>query len=155
MLTPAQVAQRANVHVNTVRNYSTDYADLLSPAARGTNGPRLYSDNDVETICAIAALRKSGVPPADVVAHLQARPVIDVEATAPQESPQTAYNALQAPPLALSGTRDAYNALQARLEAMQRAEVQRQLWSHGVAFYLGMLTAGVIFFATWLLVNGR
>lgn len=91
MLTPAQVAKIANVHPNTVRKYSRDYAEFLSENARGDDGPRLYNEEDVEVIRAIAALRNSGMPPAEVTRRLRAKdvpPVVDAE---PSESTQTLH----------------------------------------------------------------
>ena len=157
MFTPAQVAKRANLHSNTVRNYSRDYAELLSLGARGEAGPRLYTDEDVDTICTIAALRKSGMLPAAIVERIHADPappVVDVE---PTQSPQTGYNALKAPEVAPTSLQAPYNTLQRDYVALQRryeTHLQHQLWTHGVAFYLGMVTMGLLFYFVWWLVNG-
>lgn len=104
MLTPTEVARKANVSVQTVRNYTREYADLLSPTARGEVGTRLFSDEDVEVFCTIAALRKSGVPPGEIAQRIrdnEAPPIIDVTPQAkPQEAtegPQTAIEATPSP----------------------------------------------------------
>lgn len=115
MYTPAQVARRAGVHANSIRNWSRDYAAFLSPAARGANGPRLYSDEDLSVLCAIAALRKSGMSPGDIPNHLQTIPTIELQAPTqiavqtPQDAPQDTY-ALQL----------VYSNLQSRVEALER-----------------------------------
>lgn len=175
MLTPAQVAKLANAHPNSVRKWSADYAEFLSPAASGEHGPRLYTEQDVETIRTIAALRNSNVPPAEVAQRLRNQdvpPVIEVEPTQPYTPPlheptQTPHE----PTTALQGYMDTSTALhavttalQAHSEATQRRIAtleheldnyrKRDLWTHGVAFHLGMVTMGVIFFFVWWLVNG-
>lgn len=121
--TPIQVARRANVVVQSIRNWSRDYAEFLSPGARGEAGPRLYSDEDVSVLCAVAALRKSGVARAEVVARLREEVpgVVDVvvervvEEATPQ--PTQATNAGQGEALALYA---AQSSLQSRVEALER-----------------------------------
>jgi DNA-binding transcriptional MerR regulator len=123
MLTPIQVAKKANVSVNSVRNWSREYADLLSLEARGENGPRLFSEEDAETICTIAALRKSGVPPteiADRISNQDVPPIVDAIPEPLQstlQEPTTALQMLQDAPLALHV---AHNALQSRVESLER-----------------------------------
>jgi DNA-binding transcriptional MerR regulator len=148
MYTPSQVAKRANIHSNSVRNYSREYGEFLSAGARGEAGPRLYTDEDVDVLCAIAALRKSGVASGEVGEHLRQRAVIDVT---PQEAPQ----ALQMPTLIQSSVPEVYNALHARLDSLER-RVDRQaterierVW----IFTAGMVAAGVIFILAWLVAN--
>ena len=114
--TPIQVARRANVAVQSIRNWSRDYAEFLSPGARGEAGPRLYSDEDVSVLCAVAALRKSGVARAEVVARLRedVPGVVDVEPTPqPTQATQTGQNEA----LALYA---AQSSLQSRVEALER-----------------------------------
>jgi DNA-binding transcriptional MerR regulator len=148
MYTPSQVAKRANVHPNSIRNWTRDHADLLSTGARGEAGPRLYTDEDADILCAIAALRKSGVASAEVGEHLRQRTVIDVTA---QDAPQ----ALQMPTVIQSSVPEVYNALHARLDSLER-RVDRQaterierVW----IFVAGMVAAGVIFVLAWLVAN--
>lgn len=114
--TPIQVARRANVVVQSIRNWSRDYAEFLSPGARGEAGPRLYSDEDVSVLCAVAALRKSGVARAEVVARLrdEVPGVVDVE---PTQQPTQATNAGQGEALALYAVQ---SSLQSRVEALER-----------------------------------
>lgn len=158
MMTPAQVAKLANVSVNTVRNYGRDFADLLSPDARGEHGPRLYSDSDVETICTIAALRSSGVPPAAVAERIRNQdvpPVIDVASTPPLQDPPIEAQATQETAFGLQAIQ---SSLQARLEAVERRIEARAkqgewyAWMNGVTF--GLALATVVFVLLWLLVNG-
>jgi DNA-binding transcriptional MerR regulator len=123
MLTPNQVAKRANIHVNTVRKWSADYADLLSISARSEGETRLFSDEDVDTICTIAALRRTGMLQAQIVAQLQAAgasPVIDVAPTQAPQSPHEAHNALQGLPQVSSIQHAPYMALQRQIDSMER-----------------------------------
>lgn len=118
-----QVARRANIHVNTVRKWSAAYAEFLSVQARGKAGPRLYSDEDVSVLCAVAALRNSGVSPDEVMRRLRedAPSVVDVtvervvEEATPQ--PTQATNAGPGEALALYA---AQSSLQSRVEALER-----------------------------------
>lgn len=143
MQTPTQVAKKANVSAQSIRNYSTEYADLLSETASRTHGPRLYTDEDVQVLCTIAYLRRAGVPRDEIAERIrneEVPPLIEVSANAlstePQQPLKTASNEALVVHMALS--------------AMQR----QMLWSHGVAFYLGMVTMGLIFYIIWWAVNG-
>lgn len=118
--TPIQVARRANVAVQSIRNWSRDYAEFLSPGARGETGPRLYSDEDMSVLCAVAALRKSGVNRAEVVARLREETpgVVDVQPTPtatplPTEGQKTRLDDA----LALYAVQ---SSLQSRVEALER-----------------------------------
>lgn len=121
MYTPAQVARRANAHPNSIRNWAREYGELLSAAARGETGPRLFDDADVDILCAIAALRKSGVPPSEVVGRIRARedapPVVDVAAT---PSAQESLQAIQMPDKASDAIQIGYSGLQSRVEVLER-----------------------------------
>lgn len=153
MLTVSQVARKANVAPNTVRNHARDFPDLFSEAARGLQGNRLFNEDDVEVICSLVALKSAGMPlaeAADRIRTQEAPPIVDVVANEPAMKPQEGQQgafALQA----------IQSSLQTQIEAMHRehkAQLRRQLWSHGVAFYLGMVTMGIVFFLAWWLVNG-
>lgn len=154
MYTPAQIAQRANVHPNSIRNWSRDYADFLSAGARGDNGPRLFDDADLSILCAVAALRKSGVAAADVPAHLRTISVVDslqtptqIAPPAPQEGQGNAV-----------GIQLVYSSLQSRMEAIERRMVAREQraywWVLGTGIWIGVVLMAAIFFAVWLAVNG-
>lgn len=157
MLTPTEVARKANVSVQTVRNYTREYANLLSPGARGEVGTRLFSDEDVEVFCTIAALRKSGVPPGEIAQRIrnnEAPPIIDVTPQAtPQEatgSPQAALEAtpsLQAQPTSLEvrvvAVETVNDMILKRLDAMR--EEQKDRINYGITMLVigaaGMLVA--------------
>jgi DNA-binding transcriptional MerR regulator len=152
--TPSQVAKRANIHANSVRNYSRGYAEFLSTGARGEAGPRVYTDEDVDVLCAIAALRKSGVSPGEVGEHLRQRAipsVIDVTT----EPLQGATTSLQAPVMVSPIQHDGYNALQGRVDSLERrldAQATQRIESIWI-FTAGMVAAGVIFVLAWLVAN--
>jgi DNA-binding transcriptional MerR regulator len=120
MYSPSQAAKRANVHANTIRKWALAYGELLSPAARGKNGARLFNDKDVEVFCAIATLRNSGMLPDEVIDRIRdttAPPVVDV---ALHEPPQDAPQAIRTVEEVTSSTQIVYIALQGRVEALER-----------------------------------
>jgi DNA-binding transcriptional MerR regulator len=141
LYTPAQVAQRAGIHPNTARNWSRDYAAFLTPAARGEAGPRLYSDEDLSLLCAIAALRKSGVPANEIPTHLQ-RPsaIVDVE---PTIEPTTTLQAPQKPADVTLALQAVQSSLQAQIDAL-RADMRAQREDKLTWFILGFAMAVVL-----------
>lgn len=74
--TPAQVAVLLNVHPNTVRSWTRDYADVLSPSARSR--PRLLTPRDVAILQLVAQWRTAGLPPDAVLSRLRTVPDTDV-----------------------------------------------------------------------------
>lgn len=158
MLTTQQVAERANIHVNTVRKYSSQYAALLSPGARGGDGARLFSEQDVEILCTIAALRRTGMHPSAIVEQLQADaapPVIDVAPTQATQSPHAAPTDATHALAVLSIQHDTYMALQRRIEAVERNQhtLLRAATLWGVLLgAIGALAVGAFYFwVLWLL----
>lgn len=148
MPTTSQAASRAGVALNTVRNYVRDFPDLFSEGARGLQGNRRFSEDDVEVICTLVALKNSGMALADAVDRLrtqEAPTIVDVPSTTLQE-PATSLQP-RLPDYAL--LQQSFNALQQRHEA----HLRRQLWTHFVAFYMGFVTMGVLFLLVWWLVN--
>lgn len=153
MTTTRQLARIAGIAEQTVRNYSRDYAELLSPAGRGDVGARLFSDDDVQIICTVATLRREDVPRADIIARLQRGDIV-VEATpSPHQATPNAQAGQDAPQSLLLLRADVQRQIDA-LAYAQRTQASRALWSHGVAFWLGMVTMGAIFYFVWWLVNG-
>lgn len=165
MLTPAQVAQRANVTGQTIRNFSTQYGQFLSAAARGEAGPRLYDDEDVETLCTIAALRKSGVPSHEVMQRLRnhvAPPIVDVNPqyslNDPSTSPKVPLNVTDAQGEALL-LPAVISDLQTRLQALERDRVvqARQLTRRAVHMariegaIVALLAGAFLLYVLWLL----
>jgi DNA-binding transcriptional MerR regulator len=162
MLTTAQVAKRANIAHNTVRNYAKEYSELVSPDARGENGERRFSDEDAETICTIAALRKSGVPPSEVVERIRNQevpPVVDVDVTLPQNTLQEPSEIPQNAPEASYALQVVSNTLQARLEAIERQIADQRVQQHDrwtiicLSFIAGMVAALVLFGVAYLLLT--
>src|SRR5690606_2640200 len=122
MSTTAQVAKRANVSVQSIRNWSREYAELLTPAARGEAGPRVFADKDVEVLCAVAALRKSGVPRDEVMERLRSEDipaVVDIEPQlAPQSPPQMTTEGQNTGAETVLVPHVVYINLQSRIEAL-------------------------------------
>jgi DNA-binding transcriptional MerR regulator len=155
MYKPSQVAKMVNIHPNSVRNYSREYGEFLSAGARGENGDRVYTDEDVDVLRTIAALRKSGVPPSEVGERVRQRdvsPVIDV-------TPQEGLQALQPPSIVPSIQLDSYNALHARMDSLERrldtqVAAQHDRWmTFSMGLWIGMVTTGVILAVAWLVAN--
>jgi DNA-binding transcriptional MerR regulator len=120
MLTPTQVAKIANVHPNSIRNWSTRFGEFLSPDARGEKGNRLYMERDIEVLCMVAALNKSGVPLDEIAGRLRdgdVPPVVDVATPNLQHPPQTTQTGLEAT-FALQAILSSHSA---RLDALERS----------------------------------
>lgn len=92
--TTKEVADLAQLSESSVRNYTHTYKALLSPAARGEAGSRLFTDEDVRLLCAVAALRRAHVPPAEIIDRLTRG---DVYIDAPQQAPAQAPSPQEAP----------------------------------------------------------
>jgi len=161
--TPAQVAKRANVSVQSIRNWTHDYAEILSPEARGENGSRLFSDTDVEVLLTIAGLRRTGWPTGEILRRVQEGTVPSVVDVA-TDPPQSPYTTPQDSPLALLIT--AHNALQARLGSLEHtianvlrtANEQERKQHDRVMIFIwgavaGMVGAIVLLLAAYLLVT--
>lgn len=152
MTTTRQLARLAGISEQTVRNYSRDYSDLLSPQARGDAGPRLFSDQDVQLLCTVASLRREDVPRAEIMARLQRGDIV-VDATPNHNTPQQAPKAGQGDALAVLDVQPMllarFEAIERRLDAQQRGEM---LWHIGTGIWIGMVLMGAIFFAVWLVV---
>lgn len=93
--TTKQVADLAGISESSVRNYTHTYKAFLSPAARGEAGNRLFTDEDLRVLCAIAAMRAANVPPAEIIAHIE-RGDVFIEA-APQQATTQAASPQEAP----------------------------------------------------------
>ena len=74
-LTPAQVAKRLGVHVNTVRSWTVAYGDVLSDGARSR--PRLLSPSDVATLQLVQQLHADGLSPGETLQRLRDTPPAD------------------------------------------------------------------------------
>lgn len=152
--TTRQLSKIAKISEQSVRNYTREYAELLSPAARGESGPRLFSDEDVQTICTVATLRREGVPPAEVIERLR-RGDVYIDTTTDQNRPH------QATPSPQEGQGDALmplavqSSMVARLDSVERRldtrDRQAMLWHIGTGVWIGMVLMAAIFFAVGLL----
>lgn len=174
---PAQVAKVLGMTAQSVRNWSRDYAALLSPTARGDAGQRAFNDQDLDVLRNVVALRRSGLPPAEILTRLQGGvpPVVDAQAQAapegggigdPEVSPGPApglkseFRGLNDDQATRWLVASSQQALLGRLDALERAQAQqtRQRWAVGLVFCLGavfgLLLAAFLLWAAWLLVNG-
>ena len=80
ILKAGEVAKRINVHSNTVRNWSSEYAAFLSADAvgAGSGSRRRFTEHDAVILATIADLRAKGYTPTQVTEALQSGRVVDV-----------------------------------------------------------------------------
>lgn len=145
------MAEIAGLSEQSVRNYTRWYADLLTPAARGETGQRLFSDEDIQMVCTIASLRRRDVPQAEIIERLR-RGDIYVDHNTPQQEPTTTTRptgtALESTQALMLVRFD----LQRQIDALQRSQAillrAALLW--GVVLgAIGALAVGA--FVLWLL----
>lgn len=130
---PAEAAALLGVHVNSVRSWTVEFAEVLSQGAQAR--PRILSSGDVAALQVIRDLRRAGLPSPEIVARILQMPPADLQepsipgSSSPQEPPGEAQgglevityrvaleNALQARILALEGKQAEIDRKQARLE---------------------------------------
>ncbi len=156
MYTPKQVGDSLNLSSTTIRNYSRQWSDYLSPAANPPTGqPRIYSEDDLAVIATVAALREGQATTGQIRAALDAgqrlEPMRPVEepthagqaADHDQQAADQARAAVNAAEKAIAIYQDRVTAVEARnqeltdrlIEAEKRAaaaekelEVMRQLY---------------------------
>lgn len=67
MYTPGQIARAIDVSNTSVRNWSREFSEFLSPSANPTPGtPREYTDSDLLVLSTIAVLRSQLVNTEDI-----------------------------------------------------------------------------------------
>lgn len=146
--TTRQIAKLAGISEQSVRNYSRDYAELLSPGATGEHGPRLFDDTDAQTMRTIAALRKEDVSRADIISRLRRGDIV-VDAT---PSPHNATpNATDGPHAAIMPPQ-VQSTILARLDALERTQAvllrAATLWGALLGAVVALAGAA---FVIWLL----
>lgn len=71
MPTTSEIATACKVKPNTIRNWTREYAEFLSPDANPPKGsPRIYTIEDAETLLQIGILRADNTPPERIKAAL-------------------------------------------------------------------------------------
>ena len=70
--TPAQAAALVGVHANSIRTWTDEYRDVLSPGA--TTRPRHLTPGDVATLQHVAAYRAAGLSSTDILQRLREMP---------------------------------------------------------------------------------
>lgn len=163
--TPAQVAAVLGVHVNTVRAWCSEFADVLSPGAR--RRPRVLSPGDVAVMQLVQTLRAEGLSRSEVLDRLRQtptaelqQPYIDAAPAMPTDSPTETSTAPLAPldvPALLTALVDSRTEAQAETlrsvdARLQRLEAQRTLWIGVAVGLLAGLALGVI--AAAILLRG-
>lgn len=148
--TTRQLAKIAGISESSVRNYTRDYADLLSPQGRGDAGSRLFSDADVQTLCTIATLRKEEVPRAEIIERIQ-RGDIAIDPTASPQQATTSPSAPLATVEVQAIIAGRFRAIERRLDAKEHSDM---LWHIGTGFWLGIVFCGFVLWVLWLVVGG-
>lgn len=149
--TTRQMAKIAGISEQTVRNYTRDYAELLSPKARGDMGARLFDDQDVRTLCTVASLRKEDVPPVEVIERVRAGDI--VISPTPQQATPSPQQATETPqPLALAHSD--LRVLQSRFAAMERTQALllrgALLWGALLGAIGAFVVAAFLVWVLWL-----
>jgi DNA-binding transcriptional MerR regulator len=165
--TPSQAAQLLGVHVNTVRSWCNEYADVLSDGARSR--PRLLSPSDVAVLQLVQQLRAENLPRSEVLQRLRQTPTADLQQPWLDAAPAVAVQPTDSPtetptaplvPLDVSavlvdiaalvdrrttGTQEAIQRLDERTDARLRTlEAQRSVWLGVAVGLLAGLALGVI-----------
>jgi DNA-binding transcriptional MerR regulator len=159
---PAEVAKLIGISVQAVRDWSRQYAAILSPQARGEQGPRQFDDSDLDTMRTIAGLRRTGLRADDIIQRVQdgsIPPLVEVAQEAPQQSPQEPHTNVTAPPgeaLALQIAHTTLTALQSRLDALeQRLDNQaREGRTRAGMFALGLVAGIFVVLIIAIVVTG-
>lgn len=148
MPTTRQAAKIAGISEQSARNYSRDYAEFLSPPARGETGTRLWSDEDVQTLVTVASLRREGVPQAEIIERLRAGDIV-VDAT---PTPQQATPSAQDAPHSTFALQVAQSSLQRQIDELRGT--QRLLLRAAVlwgALWGAIAALGFASFVVWVL----
>lgn len=158
--TPAQAAQLIGVHPNTIRQWCSQFADVLSPDATGR--PRLLRDSDIATLQIASQLRSEGISVADVLSRLREIPVVDRQTPHVDATTQPTEDSTQLPaPVDVSALlTDLAVMVDGRVtqvgerlrtvdERLAKVETQRSVWT-GVAIgiaigvVLGVIVAAIL-----------
>lgn len=165
MHTPADVAKLAGVTPQTIRNYTTVYGEFLTHQDRHKGGARLYTDEDVEMLCTIAALRASGLPPDAVMERLRddtTPPFIDVSPSTPSIDPveghrtgNTGLYDLQVYQPIIAGRFDAIERHMEAYMAELRIELRQRrkydvLWGILLGGTLALMAGAFLLWVLWL-----
>jgi len=120
---PAEVSALINVSASTVRSWTSQYSDFLTPAARGETGNRQYSQRDVSVLEYVAQLRNESMSRNAIQLRLRE--------TRFGESETLAVKPAGKPTYAAGDVTDATQALalvqfvESRLDASQRSTDER------------------------------
>ena len=161
--TPAQVAALLDVHANTIRQWTSEFGEVLSESAQAR--PRLLLPSDVAVLQLVQQLRAEGLPRSDVLERLRqtptadrtapyvdAAPAVREESTETPTAPATAplvpldvsaalFDMAQHVDTRLTATQEDVRRLDARIAQI---ESKRLLWT-GVAIGVALgLVLGVI-----------
>lgn len=150
-ITTRELSKIAGVSEQTVRNYTREYSEFLSPAARGETGPRLFNDQDVQVFCTIASLRREGVPSVEIIERLRRGDVFVEITPKPQQATPSHNTAQQALVLVQQDLQRQINDIkrnQERLidDALRYGRLQGAICA--------LVAGAFVLVCLWLLVNG-
>lgn len=117
-LTPTNVAKRLDVSVSTVRRLTGEYADWLSPTASPRpGGTRIYTEQDVEVLAVIVAMRQDGAPEDEIIRAIESGVI--PAAVAPTE-PVNPFSTLPAPVVVKVDTSGLQSQVQRLVESQDK-----------------------------------
>lgn len=97
---PSTAAKAVNLHPNTIRGWTKQYAEFLSPGSQ--ERPRRYTPADVAVFQAIEDMRRQDIEPDEILQRLRQIPEADLQ----QPSIETVT---EAPETTKPGAADEYN----------------------------------------------
>lgn len=98
--TPAQAAPLVGVHANSIRTWTDEYREVLSPGA--TTRPRHLTPGDVATLQHVAAYRRAGLESTDILRRLREMPPDALQQPTINATEESVLPAPASPPDALS-----------------------------------------------------
>jgi DNA-binding transcriptional MerR regulator len=148
-----EVAQVCGISLNTVRQWANDYSAFLGPNARGEQGDRAFSTNDLEVLKYVAQLRSERMRKDAIIQRLGETTFPEIEQADQPLSELALPDATEshhAAPGAIVGL-DAINTLERRFEAL---EAGRKDFAQGVALgFIGALVFVIFLLLLFLLRN--
>ena len=122
-LTPTNLAKRLDVSVSTVRRLTGEYADWLSPTANPRpGGTRIYTEQDVEVLAVIVAMRQDGAPEDEIIRAIESGVI---PATVAPVEPVNPFSALPAPVIVKLDTQEVTTSLDALRAAVHESAESR------------------------------
>jgi DNA-binding transcriptional MerR regulator len=151
---PSDVAKELDVSVNTIRNWTRDFDEFLSPEATGQNGNRQINKTDLEVLRTVHQLkREDGLQQPEIALRLGEMHFGEIAMDEPEDEPEadndTEDLALQGtsqlPALVLTMLRDEITSVREENAQTRQLVEQRDMGERQrLAMLLGGLALGVV-----------